>query len=84
MEDDDCETLARKVVDLFKKESFNIYYIAPVRAKDSATGKSIASKGKIPIKYRNIRQARSKYTRPSSSQEKNDPPNANGEIYYNT
>lgn len=56
------EALAKKIVEVFPTESERTYYVPAVKKKNAPTGHSIASKGKIPIAYRNACFKSKKFT----------------------
>lgn len=49
----DFEILATEILKVFPTETKDIYYVPPIRKRNSAIKKHIISKGKLIDKYRN-------------------------------
>ena len=49
--------LGENITEKFKSESLKFYFIDPIKKKDSPRNKSEPSRGKLPIKWRNLMTA---------------------------
>lgn len=88
MNNDDFNALGKKIVNVFKTERLETYYIPPVSAKGlsqknsgKARVKSQPSKGRISVKYKNIRQEKLKFSRPTTPDVNSAPSTSGGKIY---
>lgn len=50
---DDHEQIADQIVELFPKEKKAVYYVPPIKKRNSIDNKSELSKGKLVDRYRN-------------------------------